>query len=137
MNDCLFCKICQGEIPAQRIYESKTLVAFLDINPVNPGHTLLVPKAHYPDFLTTPVEVLSDLVQTTKKIMPAILQAVGASAWNLMVNSEREAGQVIFHIHWHLIPRLPNDGFRHWEGQAILVSQLHEVRERIKQFISP
>ncbi|MDZ4221510.1 MAG: HIT domain-containing protein, partial [Patescibacteria group bacterium] len=78
MQDCIFCKIVAGEIPSHRVYEDDAVLAFLDINPVNPGHTLVIPKEHYKDLLDTPPELASKLIQAVHNITPAILKAVGA-----------------------------------------------------------
>lgn len=133
MSDCIFCKIVTGAIPAHKIYETDSLLAFLDINPTNPGHTLVIPKTHYDQYTETPLEMIADLVATIRKIVPVILQVVGATGWNLGVNSGRDAGQIIFHTHFHVIPRFPDDGYRHWKGKAEYTDQLLIVAEKIRQ----
>ena len=115
-NDCIFCKIVSGDIPSQRVYEDADTIAFLDIRPVNVGHTLVIPKAHFANMLETPDEVLHTLTDVSKKIAPGILKAVGSDAMNWSTNNGRAAGQLVFHMHFHLIPRFPADGHKMWQG---------------------
>jgi histidine triad (HIT) family protein len=117
MADCLFCKIVAGEISAARVYENATVVSFLDINPVNFGHTLVVPKTHYRNIFDAPEAALCALMAAAKKIAPAVKNAVSGDGVNLIMNNERAAGQIIDHTHLHIVPRFADDGFRHWEGR--------------------
>ncbi len=117
MSDCIFCKIISQEIPAHIIYEDDRVLAFLDIAPVNPGHTLLIPKEHYMDFQQAPGEILVYLVTIAHKIAPAIIGAVGAEAFNLTTNVGENAGQVVSHLHWHMMPRFADDGYQLWHGK--------------------
>lgn len=135
MEQCIFCEIVKGTIPSYTVYETDTVKAFLDINPVNPGHTLVIPKTHYRDFSDAPSEVVADLVKTVHKITPAVVKAVGAEAFNLGVNSGRDAGQIIFHLHWHIMPRFPNDGHHLWKGKAAYAEKLPELATKIRQTI--
>ena len=116
MNTCLFCKIIANEIPSQKIYEDDEVLAFLDINPVNIGHTLVVPKAHYANLYETPDEALVRMMTVVKKLSMAIKSAVGADGINIEMNNEPAAGQIIFHSHIHIVPRFSSDGFKHWRG---------------------
>lgn len=134
-NDCIFCKIISGEIPSYKVYEDDKVLAFLDINPINPGHTLLIPKEHYENTLETPDELLQHMLATVKKITPAILQAVGVEAWNLGVNSGKESGQIVFHTHWHIMPRFESDGHQHWHGKPYQEGEAEEVTKKIKNNI--
>ena len=100
MEDCIFCKIVSGDAPSHKIYEDDDIVAFLDIHPVNPGHTLVIPKDHHKDLAETPPEIASKLIQVVQKIKPAVLGAVDADSFNLGVNVGEKAGQVVFHTHF-------------------------------------
>ena len=111
MNDCIFCKIVKGEIPCNKVYENKQILAFLDIHPTNKGHTLIIPKEHYADLTETPDNILSELSKTIKEIGPKIVDAVNANGFNVISNVKAAAGQVIFHTHVHIIPRFEGDGF--------------------------
>jgi histidine triad (HIT) family protein len=114
MTDCLFCKIIAGEIPSSKAYEDAHTYAFLDINPTNVGHTLVVPKEHYDNIFDISDEALAHVMSTVKKLSPAIQKAVGADAVNIMQNNGQAAGQIVFHSHTHIVPRFAEDGFRHW-----------------------
>ena len=131
MNDCIFCKIIKKEIPADFIYENDKIVAFLDIHPNNPGHALVVPKAHFHDLLETPDDVLADIMARTKKIAPAILKAVKADGFNSIFNTKPAAGQVVFHTHMHIIPRFTNDGLKHWPDKHLSAEELKKIKENI------
>ncbi|MEK7606395.1 MAG: HIT family protein [Patescibacteria group bacterium] len=115
MNDCIFCKIIAGEVPADKVYEDDTTIAFIDVHPINPGHTLVVPKKHYENILDTPKDVLAAMIQTAQKVAKATMAAVDAPAVNIGMNNGAEAGQVVFHSHFHVIPRFANDGYKSWE----------------------
>ncbi len=134
--DCLFCRIIAGDIPAYKVYEDEQVLAFLDINPVNPGHTLVIPKTHFANFADTPVDVICQLMAVIKKITPAILNGVGASAFNLGLNNGQVAGQVIEHVHFHITPRFPQDGHQLFKGQTYAQGEAERVLEQIKQNLS-
>jgi histidine triad (HIT) family protein len=132
MNDCIFCKIIRKEIPSENfVYENDTIVAFLDIHPSNPGHTLVVPKAHYSDLLETPDDVLAEILVKTKRIAPAVMKAVNAQGFNTIFNTKPAAGQVIFHTHMHIIPRFTNDGLKHWPDKHLNVEEMKKIKKDI------
>lgn len=134
--DCLFCKIGGGQIPSDKIYEDADFLAFLDIKPVNQGHTLVIPKTHYKDIFELPEEVLAKMSVLIKKLAPAIKDAVGAEGINIAMNNESAAGQVVFHSHIHIIPRHSTDGFKHWVGQPYSSdSQKLDVLQKIKNVL--
>lgn len=116
MDDCIFCKIIAGEMPSHKLYEDDDVVVILDIYPVNPGHSLIMPKKHYRTLLETPIEELQKLTEVMKKVSPAILKAVDTDSCNFLNNNGRAAGPHVFHTHWHVIPRFPTDGLKHWPG---------------------
>jgi len=115
--DCLFCKIAQGSIPSAKVYEDDSLVAFLDIKPVNPGHVLIIPKQHYPSLLETPEAVAGSLLAIAPSLGKALMQATKAEGFNVAVNTGRVAGQVVDHVHVHLMPRHAGDGYELWHGK--------------------
>ncbi len=130
MNDCIFCKIVKGEIPCNKVYEDKNVLAFLDISPVNIGHSLVVPKKHYVNIYETPEDILIEMMKAVKKISHAIKNGLQADGINVNMNNDPAAGQVVFHSHIHVIPRIANDGFGPWhskrpykEGEKELVVQ--------------
>ncbi len=132
MNDCIFCKIIRKEIPSENfIYENDKIVAFLDIAPSSPGHTLVVPKEHYADLLDTPDDVLAEIITKAKKIAPAVVKGVNAQGFNTIFNTKPAAGQVVFHTHLHIIPRFTNDGLKHWPKIDMSKEEMKEIKEKI------
>ena len=108
--DCIFCKIVAGEIPSERVYEDEQVIAFLDINPIAPGHTLLIPRAHFVDLLATPQEQLAALMTAAPKVAQAAMAATGGEGFNFFQFNGPCSGQEVMHIHFHIIPRRPGDG---------------------------
>lgn len=133
MTDCIFCKIIKGEIPSQKLYEDAHTYAFLDITPVNSGHTLVVPKNHSVNILDADNKDICAIAETVHKIAPKIIKAVGAEAFNLAVNNGSAAGQVVPHLHFHIIPRFPDDGRGLWGGRHVGGDELAEVGEKIRK----
>lgn len=108
---CVFCDLVRGAAEVSIVYEDSTAIAFLDIQPVNPGHVLVVPREHYAVLQDIPKEVGAHLYQTAVRLIPAVLVASGATDMNIVVNSGVAAGQNVMHYHIHLIPRREGDGF--------------------------
>lgn len=108
--DDLFLKIIQGEIPSTKIYEDEHIFAFLDINPVHKGHTLVIPKEKVRNALDASPESFATLAKGAQKVAQAIQKATGADGVNIIMNNEAAAGQEVFHAHFHVIPRYANDG---------------------------
>ncbi|MBU2263628.1 HIT family protein [Patescibacteria group bacterium] len=135
MNDCIFCKIAKGEIPADKVYEDKNCLAFLDITPINPGHVLLIPKEHYENLYDLPDEELKNLAPIIKKLAVAIKKGVNAEGINIGMNNERPAGQLVPHAHFHIMPRFSNDNLRHWPGKSYQEDESKQVAEQIKKFL--
>lgn len=136
MPDCIFCKIALGEIPATKIYEDEEFLAFLDIKPVQPGHTLVIPKKHYDNLLTTPREVVGRLYQVVHKLAPAVVTGAAAAGFNLGLNNGSVAGQIVYHTHVHIIPRTAQDGLELWGQTDYLPGQMSKVAEQIKSALN-
>ena len=136
MSDCLFCNIISGDVPSHKIYEDEVGYAFLDINPVNPGHALVIPKAHASDMRESSSEDLAHMMDVVKKLVPSILNEVGAIDFNIVSNIGPIAGQSVFHTHFHIIPRFENDGHKHWKRHGEVVEDLNELSEKIQKKIS-
>lgn len=117
-DDCLFCKIIAGQIPSARVYEDDAVVAFLDINPIAKGHTLVVPKGHYPTLLDLPASEGEALLRALRLVAAAVFKQTAAGGFNIIQNNFGPAGQVVFHSHWHVIPRFTDDGLADWPGGA-------------------
>ena len=135
MEDCIFCKIINGEIPSNKIYESENFVAFLDIMPINPGHTLIVSKKHYENMDELPGELGEELLRVIKTVARAIVKAVNADGYNIGMNNGRAAGQLVMHAHIHIIPRFKEDGLKSWPQERMDDSKLREIGEKIKKEI--
>ena len=107
MIDCIFCKIIAGEIPCTKVYEDDKTFAFLDIAPNSAGHTLVVPKQHCTNLLDADEETLQATMQTVQKIAQALSKY--SEGVNLVQNNNEAAGQIVFHLHFHVVPRTKGD----------------------------
>ncbi len=136
MNDCIFCKIVRDEIPSTKVYEDETTLAFLDIEPVHPGHTLVIPKKHATDVFEIEEEDWVAVMKTARKVAHAIDVGLGAHGVNVDTNNREAAGQVVFHSHVHVIPRYDNDGFAHWKGKSYSGDEAMETAEKIKKALA-
>jgi len=129
MNDisCIFCRIAQKQVPASLVYEDEKAVAFLDIKPLNEGHTLVIPKAHYENIFEIPQELIAYLHGITKRVAFAVKKATSADGISIIQQNGKAAGQDIFHLHVHVIPR--------YEGQTLpRFSEIAEAdREKLSQ----
>jgi histidine triad (HIT) family protein len=110
MGGCAFCEIVAGRVPANVVYEDERTLAFLDIHPANPGHTLVVPKRHVADVYTLDDADAAAVMSTVRCVARAIRQALAPDGLNLFQTNGRAAFQSVFHFHMHLIPRWWNDG---------------------------
>src|SRR6056297_962038 len=130
---CLFCKIIKKEIPAQIVYEDESVMAFLDIKPVNPGHTLLIPKEHFADMDSASGESLRNIVSVAPKIARAIMQALGYEAYIFSTNNGEAAGQEVKHLHFHIIPRAKKDGHLLFAQGTYKEGEMEEIAEQIQK----
>ena len=106
MNEnCVFCQIIRKEAPSSVVFEDAEVVAFMDIRPVAEGHTLVIPRQHYVDIYDTPEEVVANIHKITKRVANAVKKATGADGISIVQQNGKAAGQDIFHIHIHVIPR--------------------------------
>lgn len=109
-EDCIFCKLANGEIPSATIYEDGDFRVFLDLGPATRGHALIVPKEHYADLFELPEELGKKAFALAKKLAVKMKKAYTCDGFNLVQNNGEAAGQTVFHFHMHLIPRYENDG---------------------------
>jgi histidine triad (HIT) family protein len=109
-DDCIFCAIVDGDIPSRTVYEDDAVLAFLDANPLAPGHTLVVPKAHHERVNDAPADVAADLFRAVHELTSRVEAAVDADATTIGVNDGEAAGQEVPHVHVHLVPRFEGDG---------------------------
>ena len=105
MENCIFCKIANKEIPGKIVYEDDLCLAFLDLSQTTNGHTLVVPKTHYQNILDVDKEVFSHLIKVTKKLTNQIITNLDAKGANVLTNANEVAGQTVMHFHIHIIPR--------------------------------
>jgi histidine triad (HIT) family protein len=131
---CIFCKIVNGEIPSAKILETVDVLAFLDINPVNRGHTLLVPKAHHANLSELPDAVAGAAGSLLPRLCRAVVAATGADGLNVIVNNGRAAGQTVDHGHWHIIPRFAGDAVNWpWPHSPYVGDELAQMKFRIER----
>ncbi|MFD1570612.1 HIT family protein [Halorubrum laminariae] len=109
-DDCIFCSIVDGEIPARTVHETDDVLAFLDANPLAPGHTLVIPKAHAARVGDLDADLASAVFDTVAAITPEIEAAVDADGANVGLNDGEAAGQEVPHVHIHAVPRFDGDG---------------------------
>lgn len=114
-QDCIFCKIVNGDIPAAKVFENDTIFAFLDIAPVNKGHALVIPKTHHPTIFDLPPEIGPELLKAVALVGKGVMNVTRATGLNIMQNNFSTAGQLVDHAHFHLIPRFEDDGLSLWE----------------------
>src|SRR5680860_576806 len=106
---CIFCKIIAGEAPCYKVYEDEHVLAFLDINPVNPGHTLVVSKKHFSNIEEADDETLCQVIKAIKKIGFSLKKNLAVPGYNVQANNDPAAGQVVAHLHFHVTPRYLDD----------------------------
>lgn len=134
--DCIFCRIVAGEIPAERVYEDGETIAFLDIAPTRPGHVLVLPKKHVPNLEAIDGETLCAVIGVVKKIGAAVKVGLRRSGYNVVVNNDPIAGQVIPHLHFHVIPREAGDGLKPWPQGAYGPGEAESLAERLKRALA-
>lgn len=133
-SDCVFCKIIRGEIPSKKVYDDKDVIAFLDINPANPGHTLVVPKKHSEDLTKSNEDDIAKAMHVVKKITASLKEKMNAIGVNVLQNNGKAAGQIVGHTHFHVIPRYPNDVVViSYQRQQIPDEELEEIRKKLEE----
>jgi histidine triad (HIT) family protein len=131
--DCVFCKIITGQIPSFRLYEDEHTLAFMDINPANPGHCLVVTKEHAPNLFEVTPEALSAAARTTQKVAKAVQAALAPYGMNLLQANGPGAAQSVFHLHIHIVPRAEGDNLTmNWGIRPGDMAEIAKVAEKIK-----
>ncbi len=130
---CLFCKIIAGEIPSKKVYEDENVFAFLDINPRNPGHTLVIPKKHYATMLDMPGKEVGRLFESASMVAHAVQKGTNADGLSIVQSNGKAAGQVVTHVHVHIIPRYMAEGPISLEG-VLSVKKMPE--ETLDKFVT-
>ena len=132
MEDCIFCKIIAGEIPSATVYEDDDCKAILDVNPAAKGHVIVLPKTHAPDVFSLPDEALQKAICVAKKVGAALKKTYQCDGVNILQNNGEAAGQTVFHVHIHVIPRFVGDSIAmHWKPGE-MPSDMAETAEAIK-----
>ncbi len=109
MDDCIFCKIANGEIPSATLYEDEEFRVILDLGPASKGHALILPKKHAANLFELPDDTAGKAMIVAKKIAATLKEGLGADGLNIVQNNGEAAGQTVFHFHMHLIPRYKGD----------------------------
>ena len=133
MSDCIFCKILRGEIPCYKVYEDDKVLAFLDIHPATRGHTLVVPKKHYIDINDFPENEFGEFMKSVQTVAKGIIQY--KEGLNILQSNRKAAGQDVFHIHFHLIPRASGDGVKVGDWDSLEIKDFENVQEEIKKLL--
>jgi histidine triad (HIT) family protein len=133
----IFQKIIDGEIPSHTVYEDETTYAFLDVNPLAPGHTLVIPKEPYERLNDMPPELVGDVFSTAGRIADAVEEATDATATTLAINNGEDAGQEVPHVHLHVVPQTPGGGPKSihqlFDMEDLPDDEMADLAERIKE----
>ena len=130
--DCIFCKIINGEIPKFTVYEDDDSIAFLDVNPVNPGHVLVVPKGHFANLEEVSEKSLIATMKIVKRVGKSLKDNLGVLGYNVHENNDPASGQVVPHLHFHVIPRYNGDGLSLWPQKNYDPGQAEDILNKIK-----
>ena len=133
MRDCIFCRIASGEMPAVRVLETPTVLAFLDIAPVHYGHTLVIPKAHHQNLLELPDVLWMEMGQVCRQVAQALRAALHAQGFNIGMNNFEAAGQEVFHAHLHVIPRYLGDGLKLFPQGSYQSGDMEKTGEQLRR----
>ncbi len=136
MENCIFCKIADGKIPSAKVYEDDKTIAFLDISPASKGHCLVIPRKHSESLDKMQSEDAAAVINAAQKVAKAVHGALKADGYNVLMNNGKEAGQVVFHAHLHVVPRFKGDGIMiKWEHKKYENNEVNEYAEKIRKFI--
>lgn len=136
VQECIFCKIASGQIPAIKIFEDEVVVAFLDISPISDGHVLVMPRQHFEKVHNCPPELLGQIWTRLSRIAGAVVSAAGADGYNVLCNNGRAAGQIVDHLHFHIVPRKAGDGvFTQWPSYKYGPGRAEAIAEKIKKLL--
>lgn len=132
-EDCIFCRIANGEIPSATVYEDEDFRAILDLGPASKGHTLILPKEHYDDLTTLDEKIGSKVLSVAARIGKAMKEGLGCAGFNLVQNNGEAAGQTVKHFHMHVIPRYENGpGMVEWDPGKASPEEMAETAEKLK-----
>jgi histidine triad (HIT) family protein len=132
MNDCVFCRIVANEIPCYKVYEDASVLAFFDIAPVSPGHTVIIPKRHFANLEEVPESELSALIIAVKKVGRLLKDKLRILGYNISENNDSVAGQIVPHLHFHLVPRRNGDNLKLWPGGKYGPGEAEDLLARLR-----
>lgn len=135
MDDCIFCKIVKGEIPSNKIYEDEKVIAILDIQPVNPGHVLVIPKKHSTNVFDIEESEMFAIHSAIKKLSIPLLKAVNGVGLNILQNNGKPAGQLVLHTHVHMIPRFEGDGHKQWSHSKYKSGEAENIAKEMRKLL--
>ena len=131
-DNCIFCKIANGEIPSKTLYEDEHFRVILDLGPATKGHALILPKEHFANLYELPEETAGEVMKLAKKMVTKMTDRLGCEGFNLVQNNGDLAGQTVFHFHMHMIPRYQADGQKiGWQPQEAAQEELEEIKNII------
>lgn len=131
-ENCIFCKIAAGEIPAKTLYEDENYRVILDLGPATKGHALILPKNHFDNLYEMPEKDASEVICLAKKMMKRMTEKLNCDGFNIVQNNGEAAGQTVFHFHMHLIPRYIDDGQEiGWKPSEPSSEELEEIKNTI------
>ncbi len=129
-DDCIFCKLANGIIPTNSIYEDEDFNVILDAAPATKGHALILPKEHADNIYELPEETAAKVLVLAKKLATKMTEKLGCDGFNIVQNNGTVAGQTVFHFHMHLIPRYNDDGQKiAWEPQNVEAEELKNIKD--------
>ena len=134
--DCIFCSIISGDIPAAKVYEDDQTLSFMDINPGNPGHLLVIPKQHYRNIFDIPPEIAGKIMEVGTKLAGVIREVLNPDGLNLFQSSEAAAFQSVFHFHLHLLPRWEDDSLLlPWKPKPGDMDEIRKVAAQLQEHL--
>jgi histidine triad (HIT) family protein len=134
VKDCVFCKIVAGQIPVTKVFEDDVVLAFLDTGPVSDGHALVVPKQHFEKLHDCQPDLLGQVGSRLGRIAGAVVAAMDCDGYNVLCNNGRAAGQVVEHLHFHIIPRNLGDGvFDRWPAYKYREGLIETIAAKIRK----
>ena len=133
MERCIFCKIAAGDIPATKVLEDETCIAFMDIGPIAKGHVLLIPKAHYESLDDMPAGECGTMLKRLPALVRAVRNALDAEGVNVLQNNGKAAHQEVMHVHFHVVPRWSGDAWKwNWPASTYPEGKMEELAGKIR-----
>lgn len=133
MENCIFCKIANGEIPSATLYEDEDFRVILDLGPASKGHSLILPKSHAANIYELPDEIAAKAMVLAKKMATKLRDGLNCDGFNIVQNNGEIAGQTVFHFHMHLIPRKAGDqAVPEWEHLSLSDDEMKEICDKMK-----